>query len=99
LFETKPNIKPFQFKVQEDVLENILRRVSDYPWHEMPDDGGWDYGTNMDYLKELCTYWVEEFDWRLQEAKIILFQTLKRRLMGLICISSTKKEVAKTLRL
>lgn len=39
----------------------------------MPDDGGWAYGTNLDYMKELCRYWIDEFDWRQQEAAINRF--------------------------
>ena len=67
------NVQPFQFYVADDVLEAITERVATYPWHEMPDDGGWDYGTNMDYLKELCAYWVNEFDWRAQEKRLNSF--------------------------
>ena len=39
----------------------------------MPDDGGWDYGTNLDYLKQLCAYWVDEYDWRKHEADLNRF--------------------------
>ena len=67
------NVQPFQFYVADDVLEAIKERVATYPWHEMPNDGGWDYGTNMDYLKELCAYWVNEFDWRAQEKRLNSF--------------------------
>jgi len=67
------NVQPFQFYVADDVLEAITERVATYPWHEMPNDGGWDYGTNMDYLKELCAYWVNEFDWRAQEKRLNSF--------------------------
>ena len=81
--EAKQNVNPFQYKVSEDVLENIVRRVADYPWHEMPDDGGWDYGTNLDYLKELCAYWVDEFDWRAQETKINSFSNFKALVDGI----------------
>lgn len=73
LHERNLNLKPFQFHVTDDVLQGILARVANYPWHEMPNDGGWDYGTNMDYLRELCAYWVEGFDWRAQEARINSF--------------------------
>ncbi len=59
--------KPFRIAIPDETLENIRDRVANYRWHYMPDDGGWDYGTNMDYLKELCTYWTEQFDWRKQE--------------------------------
>ena len=26
----------------------------------MPDDGGWNYGANLDYMKEISKYWVEK---------------------------------------
>ena len=39
----------------------------------MPDDGGWAYGANLEYMKELCAYWLDEFDWRVQEAAINRF--------------------------
>ncbi len=65
--------RPFRLAVPEETLAGIRDRVAAYPWHEMPDDGGWDYGTNLNYLRELCRYWVEEFDWRVQEAAINRF--------------------------
>ena len=81
--EINPNVTPFHFKVPEDILKNILCRVTDYPWHEMPDDGGWDYGTNLEYLKELCNYWVDKFDWRTQENKINSFSNFKATVDGI----------------
>ena len=66
-------IRPFQIEVPVDTLELIRRQVASYAWHEMPDDGGWAYGANLEYMKELCTYWLDEFDWRVQEAAINRF--------------------------
>ena len=66
-------VVPFRVDVPDDLLDNIRARVVAFPWHEMPDDGGWQYGTNLDYMKELCTYWVEEYDWRKHEAAINRF--------------------------
>ncbi len=65
--------KSFDIAVPDDTLNFIQARVRDYPWHEMPDDGGWEYGTNLDYMKSFCDYWVTEFDWRKQEAHINSF--------------------------
>lgn len=48
-------IRPFHLHISDDVLDRIYTRVAEYPWHEMPDNGGWDYGANLDYMKELCT--------------------------------------------
>ena len=81
--EDNPEIKPFQFLVSEENLENIMHRVAHFPWHAMPDDGGWDYGTNFDYLKELGADWVNEFDWSAQEARINSFSNFKAKVDGI----------------
>jgi microsomal epoxide hydrolase len=67
------NIHPFHIDVADETLDRIRAQVVRYPWHEMPDDGGWAYGTNLDYMKEFCAYWVDEFEWRKQEAAINRF--------------------------
>ncbi len=64
---------PFEVAVSAETLTDIRRRVENFPWHEMPDDGGWSYGTNLAYMKELCAYWLNEFDWRKQETAINRF--------------------------
>lgn len=81
--ELNTSITPFQYHVSDAVLDDIRSRVINYPWHEMPDDGGWEYGTNMKYLKKLCAYWVDEFDWRAQEAHINSFSHFKAPVDGI----------------
>ena len=75
--------QPYTIEVPDNTLTDIQTRVQNYPWHEMPDDGGWDYGTNLDYMKELCDYWVSEFNWREQEAKINRFSHYKAQIDGI----------------
>jgi len=75
--------KPFAVAVPDDTLNFVQARVRDYPWHEMPDDGGWEYGTNLDYMKEFCAYWATEFDWRKQEAHINRFSHFKAPIDGI----------------
>jgi pimeloyl-ACP methyl ester carboxylesterase len=65
--------QPFSINVPDSTLDDIRRRVAAFPWHEMPDDGGWEYGTNLDYMRELCRYWVDHYDWRAHEARINQF--------------------------
>lgn len=48
--------KPFRIDVPDEVIERIRAKVAGYVWHEMPNDGGWAYGTNLDYMKEFCGY-------------------------------------------
>ena len=64
------SVAPFRIDISDGVLEDIRARVRAFPWHEMPADGGWEYGTNLDYMRELCAYWVDGYDWRAAEAKL-----------------------------
>ncbi len=77
------SIRPFKINVPDKTLDHIRRRVAEYPWHEMPDDGGWAYGTNLDYMKEFCAYWLKEFDWRKHEARINQFSHHKAEVDGI----------------
>ena len=66
-------IKPFKLNIPDKALQEIYTKVKNYPWHEMPDDGGWKYGSNLDYMKEISSYWVKDFDWRKHEVEINKF--------------------------
>ena len=70
-------IKPFKLKIPDKILQNIYSKVKNYPWHEMPDDGGWDYGTNLNYMKELSEYWINKYEWKKTEDKINKFKNFK----------------------
>lgn len=75
--------KPFTIEIPQATLSAVRAKVAAYPWHEMPDDGGWEYGTNLDYLKELADYWVNDFDWRKQEAAINRHPQFKAKVEGI----------------
>ena len=75
--------KPFKVEISEESLQNIYSKVKNYQWHEMPDDGGWDYGTNLDYMKEFADYWVNKFNWRKAEEKINKFNNFKSNIDGI----------------
>jgi len=76
-------IKPFKVEISDKFLQNIYSKVKNYPWHEMPDDGGWAYGTNLNYMKEISKYWIEKFDWKKTEEKINKFKNLKANIDGI----------------
>ena len=76
-------IKPFKVEISDKYLQNIYSKVKNYPWHEMPDEGGWDYGTNLEYMKEISKYWIEKFDWRKTEKEINKFKNFKSNIDGI----------------
>jgi pimeloyl-ACP methyl ester carboxylesterase len=76
-------IKPFKLDIPDKTLQEIYTKVKNYPWHEMPDDGGWKYGSNLDYMKEISSYWVKDFDWRKHEAEINKFSNFTTTVEGI----------------
>ena len=75
-------IKPFKVNVSDNILKDINNKVKNYPWHEMPKNGGWEYGTNLDYMKEISDYWVNKFDWKKHEEEINKFSNFKTDIDG-----------------
>jgi hypothetical protein len=60
-------IEPFRIAIPDDVLADLRDRIARTRWPDEIADSGWDYGTNLAYLKELLDYWQNGFDWRAQE--------------------------------
>lgn len=62
--------RPFRVDVPQEVLERIRRQVASYRWdalREAPGAGDWRYGPPVAFMRELCAYWVDGYDWRAQE--------------------------------
>ncbi|MDH3604391.1 MAG: epoxide hydrolase [Candidatus Tectomicrobia bacterium] len=76
------NVTPFQIEVDDAVLLDLRRRLEATRWSGEIPGSGWDYGTNLDYLKELTQYWRTEFDWRAQEELINSFSHFKTTVDG-----------------
>ena len=64
------SIEPMRIEIEEEVLTDLKERLARTRWPEQIPDTGWDYGTELGYLRELCTYWRDKFDWRSQEARL-----------------------------
>ena len=72
-------VKPFKVKIPNSLIQEIKNKVKKYPWHEMPSEGGWEYGTNLDYMKEISNYWVNDFDWNKHQEEINKFSNFISR--------------------
>ncbi|HTK79151.1 MAG TPA: epoxide hydrolase [Rhizomicrobium sp.] len=71
------DVRPFKIAVEQPVLDRIRDRVRAYEWHEAPSgpglDSSWAYGANLNFIKSLCAYWANEYDWRKWEAELNRF--------------------------
>jgi microsomal epoxide hydrolase len=76
-------IKEFTVNIDEAELTNIKSQIAHYPWPSIENMEGWSYGTNKKYLKELCDYWLKEFDWKKHEQLINSFKNYKTNVDGI----------------
>jgi pimeloyl-ACP methyl ester carboxylesterase len=63
-------IRPFRINVPDAVLTDLKERLARTRFPDEIAGAGWDYGTNLAYLKELVLYWRTKFDWRQQERQL-----------------------------
>ena len=76
-------VQPFSINVDDSVLEDLERRLAQTRFPDQLEGVGWDYGTDLAYLKELVEYWRGDFDWRRQERMLNQFDQFKTEIDGL----------------
>ena len=64
------DIKPFKICVSDAELDDLKRRLgaTRFPDKETVDD--WSQGVPLAYVKDVCQYWAEKYDWRKTEARL-----------------------------
>jgi hypothetical protein len=73
------DVMPFEVRVTEEVLDDLRERLARTRWPDEVAGAGWDYGTNLAYLRELVGSWEAGFD----------LPTSARRSTASGCTSST----------
>src|SRR3989449_6850005 len=79
---SSPAIVPFKIHVPDSVLTDLKRRLAQTRFADEIPDAGWDYGTNVVYLKNLVDYWRDKYDWRAQEKRLKAFDQFKTNIDG-----------------
>ena len=62
--------QPYRIDVPDAAIADLRERLARTRWPGEIEGSGWAYGTNLAYLRELCDYWRDGFDWRAQEARL-----------------------------
>jgi pimeloyl-ACP methyl ester carboxylesterase len=55
-------VTPFVVEWDEDRLRELRHQVDVYGWPEVSPAWGWRYGCDLDFLRDLCRYWVDGYD-------------------------------------
>jgi pimeloyl-ACP methyl ester carboxylesterase len=60
----------FKIDIPESSLIDLQERLQQTRWPDELNNSGWEYGTNLSYLKELTHYWQYDYDWRSNERRL-----------------------------
>ncbi len=63
-------IKPFRIDVPDAELADLQVRLARTRWPEDETVADWSQGVPLAYLKDLCRYWADDYDWRRLEREL-----------------------------
>jgi pimeloyl-ACP methyl ester carboxylesterase len=66
-------IERFTVPLFSAAREDLRARLNRARWPDKIPDSNWGDGFNLKFLKDLCRYWSEDFDWDAQVGRISLF--------------------------
>lgn len=74
------SIQPFHRTVSDAELDDLRQRLARTRWPDQPAGAPWQYGTDLDYLRELLRYWHDDYDWRAAERRLAALPQYSTRL-------------------
>ena len=79
----RAEIKPYRISVGDDVLDDLKSRLRNTRWPEAELVEDWSQGAPLKWIKDICRYWAEEYDWRGREARLNRFAQFTTEIDGL----------------
>jgi len=76
-------ITPFQIEIPEADLDDLRGRLVRTRWPEPETVDDWTQGVPLGYVRELCEYWRDGYDWRACEASLNAFPQFRTNIDGL----------------
>jgi pimeloyl-ACP methyl ester carboxylesterase len=76
-------IIPFRIEIPEADLDDLRQRLRRTRWPEPETVDDWSQGIPLDYTRQLCEYWLEQYDWRAAEARLNRFPQFLTEIDGL----------------
>jgi epoxide hydrolase len=63
-------VTEFRIEVPEAELERLRIRLRQARWPERETVDDWSQGVPLAYMRDLCRYWADGYDWRATEARL-----------------------------
>jgi pimeloyl-ACP methyl ester carboxylesterase len=76
-------VVPFRVEVDPAQIDDLRRRLRVTRWPEPETVDDWSQGVPLAYIRELCRYWAEDYDWSQRQARLNDVPQYKTHLDGL----------------
>src|SRR5712692_9023066 len=76
-------ITPFRIAATDAALDDLKRRLRATRWPERECVDDWSQGLPLAYAQEVCTYWLESYNWRERESRLNRFAQFKTAIDGI----------------
>jgi epoxide hydrolase len=79
----RSQIHPFELAVPQRELDDLRDRLLRTRWPECETVDDWSQGIPLAYLRDLCGYWAQRYDWRRAEAALNAVGQFRTEIDGL----------------
>ena len=76
-------VTPFRIEISDDELGDLRERLQRTRWPERETVAEWSQGVPLAYLRELCRYWADGYDWRATETRLNALPQFRTVIEGL----------------
>jgi pimeloyl-ACP methyl ester carboxylesterase len=76
-------LEEFRVEIPEDALRDLRERLERTRWPDVETVSDWSQGVPLDYIRELCAYWADGYDWRATEARLNALPQFRTTIDGL----------------
>jgi epoxide hydrolase len=76
-------ITPFKIAINEEVLVDLKARLRATRWPDQELVNDWSQGAPLAWVKEVCHYWAETYDWHARETLLNRFAQFTTEIDGL----------------
>ncbi|MFI4947218.1 MAG: epoxide hydrolase family protein [Alphaproteobacteria bacterium] len=73
-------VTPTTLHIPEPEIIDLRERLARTRFPDQAPGAAWTYGTDLEYMRQLATYWAGTFDWRAQEMRLNAFPQYKTEL-------------------
>jgi pimeloyl-ACP methyl ester carboxylesterase len=63
-------LEPYRIQIADAQLDDLRRRLRATRWPNQEAVPDWTQGVPLAYVKEVCAYWADRYDWRKTEARL-----------------------------